>query len=100
MPARKKSPYWAMALSTVAADCQRGIVQRWFYVNGRRTSCRLDAATWEALCDVAQRERVSIDELCTTIAAARPAALSRTVAIRAWLLSYFRRRTMRTRQVH
>jgi hypothetical protein len=56
----------------------------------RRTSFRFDIATWEALADVAQRERISVNKLCSQIEAAKPDALNLTVAIRSWLLNYFR----------
>lgn len=55
--------------------------------------------TWDALHDVAQREGVSLNALCSEIAAARPAALDLTAAIRLWLLSYFRRRMTQSRTV-
>jgi predicted DNA-binding ribbon-helix-helix protein len=100
MPARKKSRPWNLALAAVA-QCRQGIVARYRYIGKRRTSCRLDAATWEALCDVADRERVTISELCSEIAAARPASLSVTAAIRSWLIAYFRRRpSARASSVH
>jgi hypothetical protein len=55
---KKKSRHWSLALA-VLAGCKHGLINRNVSVAGRRTSCRLDAATWAALADVAQRERVS-----------------------------------------
>jgi predicted DNA-binding ribbon-helix-helix protein len=50
-----------MALAAVA-KCQRGLIQHNLVIAGRRTSCRLDAAAWSALGDVARREGVSVKQ--------------------------------------
>jgi predicted DNA-binding ribbon-helix-helix protein len=99
MPAARKSPHWTSALAALA-DCRRGLISRNVVVAGHRTSFRLDIATWEALADVAQRERISVNELCSQIEAAKPDALSLTVAIRSWLLNYFRHQSGRARPAH
>ena len=95
----KKPPPWTMALAAVA-KCNRGLIMGNLVIAGRRTSCRLDAATWSALGDVARRQGVTVNELCTSIAAAKPRALSVSAAIRSYLLCYFRRRVARGRTVH
>jgi predicted DNA-binding ribbon-helix-helix protein len=69
------------ALATLA-DCRHGLINRNVDVHGRRTSFRFDAATWDALAEVAQREGVSILKLCDEIETAKPDALNLTVAIR------------------
>lgn len=92
-------PPWTKALAAVA-DCKRGLILYNVRIGGQRTSCRLDAMTWSALGDVARRERVTVNELCTSIAAAKPRALSVSAAIRSYLLDYFRRRASRGRSVH
>jgi predicted DNA-binding ribbon-helix-helix protein len=85
------------ALAAVA-DCKRGLILYNVRIARRRTSCRLDAATWSALGDVARRQGVTVNELCTSIAAAKPRALSVSAAIRSYLLDYFRRRASRVRE--
>jgi predicted DNA-binding ribbon-helix-helix protein len=92
-------PPWTTALAAVA-DCKRGLILYNVRIAGRRTSCRLDAATWSALGDVAGRRGVTVNDLCTSIAATKPRALSLTAAIRCYLLSYFRRCAGRSRTVH
>jgi predicted DNA-binding ribbon-helix-helix protein len=99
MPRAGKSPHWTRARAALA-DCQRGLINRNVVVAGHRTSFRFDIATWEALDDVAQRERISINELCSQIKAAKPDALSLTVAIRSWLLNYFRHQSGCARPAH
>jgi len=54
-----------------------------------RTSLRLDAPTWSALREIAQREGLTLHQLCTSIKEAKPPALSLTVAIRCYALHYF-----------
>jgi predicted DNA-binding ribbon-helix-helix protein len=74
MTTRKNStpaPPWTKALAAVA-ECKRGLITYNVVIAGRRTSCRLDAPTWSALGDVARREGVSVNELCSEIAATRP----------------------------
>jgi predicted DNA-binding ribbon-helix-helix protein len=95
---KKKSRHWSLALA-VLAGCKHGIISRYVSLGGRRTSFRLDAATWAALTDVAQREGISVNELCWKIERAKPAALSLTVAIRTWLLGYFYPNSGRARPV-
>jgi predicted DNA-binding ribbon-helix-helix protein len=101
MPAHKnkKSRHWTKALVAMANNAP-GLINRSLRIEGRRTTCRLDAVTWSALRDAAQRERISINELCSEIASAKPETLNLTVAIRSWLLGYFHRRTVRADTVH
>ena len=40
-------------------------------------------------CEIARRERMTVHQLCTSIARTKPAALSLTVAIRCYALGYF-----------
>jgi len=57
-------------------------------VAGHRTSVRLEPAMWEALRRICERERTTIHDLVTVIAARQPAS-SLTAAIRVYLLVYF-----------
>lgn len=71
-------------------------------VAGRRTSLRLEASMWEALAEIAERERLSVSNLCTSIkhrideqARARGSApddsgVTLASAIRVFLAAYFR----------
>ena len=43
------------------------LVNRNIYVNGHRTSIRLEPEFWSAFADIAKRENITIDELCTEI---------------------------------
>jgi predicted DNA-binding ribbon-helix-helix protein len=58
-------------------------------ISGRRTSMRLESQFWEALRDVAERERSDIGEICTRIAKrARNTNLSS--AVRVAMMAYYR----------
>jgi predicted DNA-binding ribbon-helix-helix protein len=58
-------------------------------VAGRRTSVRLEPAMWDALHQLCQRERASLNEVATAIDRARSES-SLTAAIRVFLVDYFR----------
>jgi predicted DNA-binding ribbon-helix-helix protein len=53
-----------------------------------RTSMRLEPEFWDALGDIARRESMSLDELCTHIDTRR-GAHSRTAAMRLFATAYF-----------
>jgi predicted DNA-binding ribbon-helix-helix protein len=58
-------------------------------VDGRRTSMRLEPAMWSALCRIAEREEMTIHDLCTEIDRMRDPSCGLTAAIRVFLMSYF-----------
>ncbi len=69
----------------------RSLPSRNIVVYGKRTSVRLDALSLRALYDAADREHVSVNELCTLIQErGRRDGYTLTAAIRIYLLSYFR----------
>ena len=63
------------------------LINRNIRVNGRRTSIRLEPEFWAGLADIAQRERVTIDRLCTEVDRGA-GKLSRTAAVRVFIMSY------------
>jgi len=64
-------------------------VPRSVRIGGRRTSMRLETQFWEALRDVAERERSDVGEICTRIAKrSRNANLSS--AVRVAMVDYYR----------
>lgn len=58
-------------------------------VSGHRTSLRLEQDVWDALDEICDREGISVHNLCTLIEQRR-AHSSRTAAVRAFILGYFR----------
>jgi len=58
-------------------------------VNGHRTSMRLEEAGWEAIDDICRHENISLNDLCTAIDQRRSNS-SRTAAVRAFIITYFR----------
>lgn len=65
------------------------LISRNVVVDGRRTSLRLEGEFWEALAELCRREGVTVNELCTMIER-RHRASSRTAAVRAFVVAYFR----------
>jgi len=64
------------------------LVNRNITVGSLRTSVRLEPQFWEALSDIAVRERLTVDRLCTIIDA-NAGELGRTAAIRVFITSFF-----------
>ncbi|MEQ8806010.1 MAG: ribbon-helix-helix domain-containing protein [Rhodospirillales bacterium] len=64
-------------------------------VNGRRTSLRLENATWDALDQICECEKISVHELCSMIESVRFGS-SRTSTVRAFIVTYFRLAANRT----
>ncbi|MGE5510984.1 MAG: ribbon-helix-helix domain-containing protein [Bacteroidota bacterium] len=64
-------------------------VKRSFNIAGHRTSISLEAPFWEALKEVAARERVSMAQLIARIDEGRGGS-GLSSAVRVWLLDYYR----------
>ena len=71
------------------------LVNRNITVGGQRTSIRLEPEFWAALSFIAERESVSVDELCTEIDSGA-GKLSRTAAVRVFIASYAVQLSQRT----
>jgi predicted DNA-binding ribbon-helix-helix protein len=84
----RRSAAWRYALGAVQKS-RSGLISRNVCIGGRRTAFRLDALTWSALREIAEREQTTLDELCTLIAEERPPAMSVSGAIRCYALGYF-----------
>lgn len=65
------------------------LVTRNVNVGGRRTSVRLEPDLWEALREIARRERCSLHEICTDIDRRR-GGTRLTSAMRIYIVNYFR----------
>lgn len=74
----------------LTGELSGSLLPRNIVVNGRRTSTRLEPATWDALLEICARERCSIHELCTWIEDTKVPQSSLTAAIRVFAMSYFR----------
>lgn len=67
------------------------LINRNITVNGHRTSIRLELEFWAGLSDIARRESLTVDQLCSEVD--RGAGnLSRTAAIRVFIACYMVRR--------
>ena len=65
------------------------LLNRNIYLNGQRTSLRLEPAMWEALEEICRREQKTVSGLCAFIESQRGSS-SRTAAVRVFILRYFR----------
>lgn len=73
----------------MASNIKSCLQSRNVTVSGHRTSLRLEQDVWSALEEVCSREGLSVHELCTRIETRRTGS-SRTAAVRAFVLGYFR----------
>ncbi len=65
------------------------LLNRNIYLNGQRTSLRLEPAMWDALEEICRREQQTISSICAFIESQRGSS-SRTAAVRVFILRYFR----------
>lgn len=73
----------------MAGRIQSRLQSRNVTVDGHRTSLRLEQDVWDALEEICKREGMTLHELCTHIDSRR-AGSSRTAAVRAFVLRYYR----------
>lgn len=73
-----------------ATPPQSGLVNRTIFIGGRRSTIRLDFDTWTAFHEVARREKITPGQLFMRIRSRQPRDLSFTVAVRLYLMQYFR----------
>lgn len=66
------------------------LISRNVTVEGRRTSMRLEPAMWDALYEIARREKLNLHQLCSIVAEQKGEETSLTAAIRVFVMSYFR----------
>lgn len=72
------------------APVQSSLISKNIAVFGRRTSVRLEPEMWEALNNIADREKCSIHDLCSLVHIRKGGGTSLTAAIRVFLMLYFR----------
>ncbi|AUN32042.1 MAG: ribbon-helix-helix domain-containing protein [Niveispirillum sp.] len=60
------------------------------WVDGHRTSVRLEAVMWQALHEIAEREGFSIHQVITIVSRRQHQNASLTATIRAFLVAYYR----------
>ncbi len=80
----------AQPVGEKADEAGSSLVSRNITIDGHRTSVRLEPDMWTALHDICRRERASLHEVCTMIAAHRGRGASLTAAIRVFIMAYFR----------
>lgn len=73
----------------MANNIQSRLQSRNVTVDGHRTSLRLETDVWDALDEICTRESLSVHEVCTLVEQRRTGS-SRTAAVRAFILGYFR----------
>lgn len=78
-------------------DVDGQLVAHNIWVNGTRTSVRLEPVMWSALTEVATLENMTIHQLVTHVAQRRHPQASLTATIRAFLVAYYRARAQGAR---
>lgn len=58
-------------------------------VSGRRTSLRMEPYLWDSMREICERERMTLNELCSAIDVRRGAA-NLTASIRVFIVRYYR----------
>ncbi len=88
------------AQRSLVSDCalelvstNRALRPRNIMVMGHRTSVRLEPAMWDALRDIAAREKRTINEIVSAIALRRTENGTLSSAIRIYVMAYFRARS-------
>ena len=71
-------------------DSKSTLVSRNITVLGRRTSVRLEPEMWDALNDIARREKCKIHDICSLIGLRKHPDSSLTAAIRVFLMLYYK----------
>jgi len=71
-------------------EYKSSLISKNITINGRRTSVRLEPEMWQALSDIAGRERCTIHQLCSLIQVKKARNSSLTAAIRVFLMLYYR----------
>lgn len=71
-------------------EYKSSLISKNITINGRRTSVRLEPEMWQALSDIAGRERCTIHQLCSLIQLKKARNSSLTAAIRVFLMLYYR----------
>lgn len=66
-------------------------VKRSFTIGGHRTSISLEAPFWEALREIARREKQSLAQLVQSVDVQRSDDGGLSSSVRIWILDYFRR---------
>lgn len=79
-----------MAHTMEADEYKSSLISKNITINGRRTSVRLEPEMWQALSDIAGRERCTIHQLCSLIQLKKAKNSSLTAAIRVFLMLYYR----------
>lgn len=59
-------------------------------IGDKRTSIRLEPEMWQALKDIARREKCSVNEVCTLVFLCKRSMSSLTASIRVFLMLYYR----------
>ncbi len=65
------------------------LVNRNVFLDGRRTSVRLEPEMWDALAEIARREGRTIHQICSEVAARRGQSTF-AAGLRVYILDYFR----------
>ena len=72
-----------------AAGQSSSLVSRNVYINGHRTSIRLEPAMWDGLEEIAKRESISLHQVCSQVRNSSKTS-GFTAAVRVYVMAYFK----------
>ncbi|HEY8191773.1 MAG TPA: ribbon-helix-helix domain-containing protein [Alphaproteobacteria bacterium] len=72
------------------AEYKSTLISRNITVLGRRTSVRLEPEMWNAIREIARRERCKVHDICSLIQLRKNPNTSLTAGIRVFLMLYYR----------
>ncbi len=71
------------------------LISRNIRINKRRTSVRLDDCMWQALKEIASKEKTSVHDICTIIYDYKDSKSSLSTALRIFIVNYYRSHSSR-----
>jgi predicted DNA-binding ribbon-helix-helix protein len=76
--------------NSALAPNQSSLISRNVTIEDHRTSVRLEPDMWIGLREICRRERASMHDICSAVAASKAPNTSLTAAIRVFIMGYFR----------
>jgi predicted DNA-binding ribbon-helix-helix protein len=89
---RRTGVKYAMQRGRASIDARSRLIRRNVVAAGMRTSMRLEQAMWDALHEIAGHEETSINELVARIGRSSADRLTRTSAVRVFIINFYRDR--------
>ena len=90
MPHSQVLPFPSSQAAPKKSRSPSSLVSRNIMIDGHRTSVRLEPEMWDGLREICRRERISLHQVCTSVAQKKEDETSLTAAIRVYVMFYYR----------